>query len=85
MLNDDIGWNENIDPHTGENIENGGKNTYYYIGLGIAFGSWVWSWLDARSSAIDYNEELKKKYKLSFTPKLNKYSKQSMLGININF
>ncbi len=41
--------------------------------------------IDAGYTTPHYNEELKKKYKLSFTPKLNKYSKQPMLSLNINF
>jgi len=61
------------------------ENNIYYIGYSISVCVWIWSWLDARSSAINYNEELKKKYKLSFTPKINKYSKKPMLGLNIEF
>ena len=61
------------------------KYYWYYLGVGGIIGTWIWSILDARSSDVDQNEELKKKYKLSFTPKLNKYSKQPMLGVNISF
>ena len=60
-------------------------NTKYYIGMSIPIIAWIWSWFDARSSAIDYNENLKKKYKLAFAPKLNRYSKQPMLGVRISF
>ena len=41
--------------------------------------------IDAGYTTPHYNEELKKKYKLSFAPKLNKYSNQPMLGLNIEF
>ncbi len=66
---------------SGKNENSGGE----IIAIGTLAGTWLWSWLDARSSAINHNEELKKKYKLSFTPKLNKYSNQPMLSLNIEF
>jgi len=41
--------------------------------------------IDAGYTTENYNNELKKKFMLSFSPKLNKYSKQPMLSLNINF
>jgi TolB-like protein len=61
------------------------KNTITPIFLGIVILNHVVSTIDAGYTVPHYNEELKKKYKLSLTPKLNKYSKQPMLSLNINF
>jgi len=58
-------------------------NGLFYVGFGVALGSWIWSWIDARASAIEYNKKLK--YQLSFNPKFNNYSKKPMLGVSINF
>jgi len=55
---------------------------YFFYGL---FGNRIISSIDAGYTTPTYNEELKKKYKLSFAPKLNRYSKQPMLGLNVNF
>jgi len=38
------------------------KYFWYYLGIGGAIGTWVWSWLDARSSAIDNNTKLNQQY-----------------------
>jgi len=67
---------------TGHFEEDKGAKVFTQIALGVA-AVWIWSQFDARSSAIDFNEELKKKYNLSLVPKLNKYSNQPMLGVNI--
>jgi len=64
------------------------SNTWYeyfiisLIGMGV---NHLVSSIDAGYTTPDYNKEMQKKYKLSFTPKLNKYSKQPMLGLNIEF
>jgi len=54
-----------------------------YFGFGIM--NKIISSIDAGYTTPHYNEELKKKYKLSFTPKLNKYSNQPMLGLSVEF
>lgn len=70
--------------------DNAQENMTYYNTIGnISFFSLLLNRIigsiEAGYTTKHYNEELKKKFKLSFTPKLNKFSKQPMLGLNIDF
>jgi TolB-like protein len=80
--NANIAWNKKVDAKDQKDI-------YEHVLFSIFSVSWLLnrliSAIDAGYTTPHYNEELKKKYKLSFTPKLNKYSNQPMLSININF
>lgn len=57
----------------------------FYTFLYAAISTHVLSSFDSYMPSVKDNNELDDKYKISFIPKLDKYLKQTMLGVNIEF